>query len=75
LFDPSRVPAPVRDHLAVIGFSVCPPSLRDKMTRWDDLDETDRAMAGNDLRLLESAAAGGPVASSRRGLELTAPAG
>lgn len=57
MFDPSRVPASVRDKLAVIGFWVCPPDLRDKVTRWDGMDEADAAVADNDLRLLGSATA------------------
>lgn len=55
MFDPARVPSPVRDRLAMIGFSLCPPDLRDKLTGWDDLDETDAVVAVNDLRLLGSA--------------------
>jgi hypothetical protein len=58
VFDPARVPAPVRDRLAVIGFWVCPPDLRDKVTHWDGLDDGDAMAAGNDLRLLGMAAAG-----------------
>jgi hypothetical protein len=75
LFDPSRVPPPVRDRLAVIGFWVCPPDLRDKLGHWDDLDETGAAVAVNDLRLLGSATGRETATSIRRGLELTAPAG
>jgi hypothetical protein len=59
LFDPARVPSPVRDRLAMIGFWMCPPDLRDKVTGWDDLDEADAAVAVNDLRLLGSAATAG----------------
>lgn len=56
MFDPARVPSAVRDKLAVIGFWVCPPDLRDKVTGWDDLHEADAAVADNDLGLLGSAA-------------------
>jgi len=43
----------------MIGFWMCPPDLRDKVTGWDDLDEADAAVAVNDLRLLGSAATAG----------------
>jgi hypothetical protein len=59
LFDPARTPAPVLNRLAMIGYWMCPPDLRDKVTRWDDLDEGDAAVAVNDLRLLGSAATAG----------------
>lgn len=55
--DPSRLPEPVRDRLAVIGYWVCPPDLRDRVTGWDELDERDAAVADSDLRLLGSALA------------------
>jgi hypothetical protein len=47
----------VRDRLAVIGFWTCPPDLRDKVTRWDELDERDTESAGNDLALMGAALA------------------
>jgi hypothetical protein len=72
VFDPARVPAPVRDRLAVIGFWLLPADLRDKVSCWDHLDEGDVAVADNDLRLLGAAAARDPAESPRRGLEMTA---
>lgn len=75
MFDPARVPAPVRDRLAALGFLLCPPDLRDKLTGWDGLDDGDVAVAVNDLRLLGSAAAGDLAADSRRRMEMTVPAG
>ena len=56
--DPARLPEHVRDSLAVIGFRVCPPGLRDCLACWDDLDDQDVVAAENDLRLMASALAG-----------------
>jgi hypothetical protein len=55
--DPSRLPGPVRDRLAVIGFWVLPPVLRDQVEGWHDLDKPDAAAAENDLHLMASALA------------------
>lgn len=55
--DPSRLPEDVRDRLAVIGYWICPPGLRDQVERWDDLDEQDAAVAEHSLRLMESVVA------------------
>ena len=52
--DPSRLPVPVRDRLALIGYWACPPGLRDRMDGWDELDERDVPVAENDLELLAS---------------------
>jgi len=52
--DPSRLPVPVRDRLALVGYWTCPPGLRDKMDGWDGLDERDVAVAENDLNLMVS---------------------
>ena len=54
----------------MIGFWLCPPDLRDKLTRWDGLDEADAAVADNDLRLLR-AAAGGETAGLMIGASLS----
>lgn len=53
--DPSCLPEHVRDRLAVIGFWVCPPDLRDRLICWDDLDQWDARVTENDLSLLGSA--------------------
>jgi hypothetical protein len=55
--DPSCLPGPVRDRLAVIGYWACPPVLRDRVDGWDDMDKQDAAAAENDLHLLASALA------------------
>ena len=52
LFDHATLPAHVRDELAIVGYWVCTPDLRDRLTRWDDLDEPDARVAENDLRLM-----------------------
>lgn len=57
LFDPSRVPGPVRDSLAVIGFWACPPDVRARVAHWDGLHQADAAAAARDLKLLGSALA------------------
>jgi hypothetical protein len=50
--DPSCLPGPVRDRLAVIGYWVCSPDLRDQVDHWDDLDKSEAAAAENDLHLM-----------------------
>jgi hypothetical protein len=50
--DPACLPGPVRDRLAVIGYWVCPPDLRDRVEGWDELDKDEAAVAYNDLCLM-----------------------
>jgi len=40
--------------MALIGYWVIPPDLRDRVARWDDLDDSDAAVAENDLELMGS---------------------
>ena len=55
MFDAARVPEAVRDRLAVIGYWACSRDLRDRVDSWDNLDDSDQAVAGNDLELIGSA--------------------
>jgi len=52
--DLSRLPVPVRDRLVLVGYWSCPPDLRERLSRWDRLDDRDRRVTENDLRLLAS---------------------
>ena len=55
--DPSRLPVPVLGKLALVGYWSCPPALRDRVDRWDRLDERDRAAAEHDLDVMAAALA------------------
>ena len=41
----------------LVGWWTCPPDLRDRLSRWDRLDEREARAAENDLRLMASALA------------------
>jgi hypothetical protein len=55
--DPARLPAPVRDRLVLVGYWTCSRDLRDRLGRWDRMDDPDRAATLNDLDLLAEALA------------------
>ena len=49
--DPSCLPGPVRDKLAVIGYWVLPPGLRDRVEGWDGMDKDEAEVADNENML------------------------
>jgi len=52
LFDPARLPARVQARLMLGGYWLCPDELRQKVDRWQELDELGAAMAENQLDVM-----------------------
>lgn len=52
MFDPARLPAPVQHRLMLAGYWWSPPELRQKLDRWQELDEADAAAAEGQLDLI-----------------------
>ena len=55
--DLAAVPLPVLGKLALVGYWSCPPGLRDRVDRWERLDERDQAATERDLDLMAAALA------------------